>query len=92
MNIRFLLEWKKIRPPRYLAQLSIWRGGVGILDTATHLKYLKIKWIQKLLNPTDALWKDLMLYRLKLILNSNQGLALFGQKQFLISNRHKHFQ
>ena len=26
------------------------------------------------LNPTNALWKDLMLYRLNLILNPNQGL------------------
>ena len=28
-------------------------------------------------------WKDLMLYSLKLILNSDQGLALFRQKQIL---------
>ena len=92
MNIQFHLEWKKIPHPRYLAQLSIWRGGVGALDIDTHLKYLKIKWIQKLLNPTNASWKDLILYRLKLILNSNQGLALFRQKQFFISNRHKNVQ
>ena len=40
-------------------------GGVGILDIDTHLKYLKIKWIRKLLNPTNSLWKDHMLYQLK---------------------------
>ena len=33
-----------------------------------------------------------MLYRLNLILNSNQGLALFRQKQILRSNRHKNLQ
>ena len=30
-----------------------------------------------------------MLYRLNLVLNSNQGLALFRQKQIFSSNRHK---
>ena len=68
---------EKIRPPRHLAQLSIWKGGLGILEMGTQLNSLKIKWIQKLLNPTNALWKDLMLYRLKLILNSNQDLKPF---------------
>ena len=36
---------------------------------------------------TNALLDDFMLYPLKLILNSNQGLALFRQKQILRSNR-----
>ena len=49
------------RPPRYLAQLSIWRGAVGILEQDTQLTSLKIQWIQRLLNPTNALWKDLIL-------------------------------
>ena len=31
-------------------------------------------------------WKDLMLYQLKLIRKSDQGLALFRQKQILRSN------
>ena len=35
-------------------------------------------------NPTNALWKDLMLYWPKLILNSDQDLALSWQKQILI--------
>ena len=42
-----------------------------------------MKWIQSLLNPTNALWKDLVLYCLKLILNSDQGLAFFSPKQIL---------
>ena len=70
-------EQEKIRPLRRQTQLSIWTIGVGILDIETQLNSLKIKWIQKLLNPTNALWKNLMLYQLNLILNYNQELALF---------------
>ena len=33
-----------------------------------------------------------MLYRLNLILNFNQGLALFGQNQILCPNRHRNLQ
>ena len=32
---------KKIRPPRHLAQLSIWKDGVGILDIDAQLNSLK---------------------------------------------------
>ena len=39
----------------------------------TKLNSPEIKWIQRLLDPANALWKDLMLYRLNLILNFNQG-------------------
>ena len=46
---------KKIRPPRHIAQLSIWKGGLGILDIHTHLNCLKDIWIQRSLNPTSAL-------------------------------------
>ena len=63
--------------PRHLAQLSIWMIGLGILDIKTQLNSLKIKWIQRLLNLTNALWKNLMRYQLNLILNYNQGPALF---------------
>ena len=56
----FLCEGKKIRPPRYLAQVPIWKGGLGILNIDTHLSPLKIKSIQRLFHPTNALWKDLM--------------------------------
>ena len=72
----------KIQPPRHWAQLSICRGRLGILLFS--LNYLKIKWIQSLLNPTNALRKDLMLYWLKLIPNSDHNLAIFQQKQILI--------
>ena len=48
-------------PPRHLAQLKIWRGGLDISDFDTQLNYIKIKWAQRLLNPTNALWKDFML-------------------------------
>ena len=67
----FLWEGKKIRPPRHLFQLPIWKGGLGILDIDTQLNSLKIKWIQRLLNSNSALWKNLMEYRLNLNLKSN---------------------
>ena len=68
---------------RHPAQLSTWMGGLGILGMHTQLSSLKTKWIQMLLNPTKAFWKDLMLYWLNLILNSNRGLFLFKQTQIL---------
>ena len=71
-KIYFFLKRKKRRPP------ALWLNFPFGKDT--QLNSLRIKWIQSLLNPTNALWKDLMLYRLNLILNSNQCLALFRQK------------
>ena len=68
---------QKIRPPRYLAQISIWVIRLGILNVETQLNSLKMKRIQRLLNPTNAVWKNLMLYQLNLILNYNQQLAFF---------------
>ena len=59
---KFLLELQKTRPPKDLVQLPIWKGGQGILDKDTQLNSLKTKQIQKLLNPTNAFQKDLMLY------------------------------
>ena len=56
------------------------------------LNYLKITWIKKLLNPTNAPRKDLILYQLNIILNSNQDLPIFRQKQMLRSTRHKNLQ
>ena len=52
-------RWIRIRRPRHLVQLSIWRGGLDILDIANQLNSLKIKWIKSLLNPTNVLWKNL---------------------------------
>ena len=60
--MKVLLELQKIRPPSDLSQLSTLKGGQGILDINTQLNSLKTKWIQRFLNPTNALWKDLMLY------------------------------
>ena len=56
------------------------------------LNSLKITLIQILLNPTNALWKDLILFRLNLILNTNQSIALFRQAHILRSTRHKNLQ
>ena len=91
-HIKLPLELQKMRPPRHLIQLSTWKGVLGILDIDGQLNSLKTKWIQRLLNPTHAFWKDLMLYWLNLILNSNQGLVLFRQTQILRSTRHKNLQ
>ena len=40
----------------------------------------------------NALWKDFMLYLVKLKLNYNQSITLFRQKQIFISTRHKNLQ
>ena len=37
----------------------------------------------KIINSSNALWKDLMLYKLNLILNSYQDLVLLKQKQII---------
>ena len=42
--------------------LHLERWGLGILDIDTQLNSIKTKWTQRLLNPTNVLWKDLMLY------------------------------
>ena len=41
------------------------------------IKSLELPWIQRLLNPTNALWKCHKLYWLNLKNNSHQGLCLF---------------
>ena len=63
-----------MRPYRNPVQLSTWKGRLGILDIDTQLNSLKTKWIQRLLNPFNAFWKDLMLYWLNLILNPSRLL------------------
>ena len=63
-----------------------------ILNIDTQLNSLDIKWIQRLLNTINALWKNLLLFQLNLILNSNQGLALFRETQILRSPRHSNLQ
>ena len=63
-----------------------------ILDIDTQLNSLDTKWIQRLVNTTNAFWKNLLLYQLNLIFNSNQGLALFRETQILSSPRHNNLQ
>ena len=84
-------EWKNTNSQTPSSTLNF-VGGLGILDIDKQLNYIKIKWIQSLLNLTDALWKDLMLYQLKFILNSDQSLALFRQKQIFRTTGHKNLQ
>ena len=92
-NRRFPLEQKKkkkTRHPRHLAQLSIWSGGLVILDVDTQLNSLKMKWLQKLLNTTNTLWNGLMLYRYHAVfwilikvepyLEKNRSLGLIDTK------------
>ena len=35
---------------------------LGILDIATQLNAIELKWIERLLNPINAFWECLMLY------------------------------
>ena len=73
--------------------LSISRCEQGVLVIGTKLNSVKIKWIQKLLNPTNAPWEiSCRMYQLNLILNSNQRLSFFREKQIHRSNRQKNFQ
>ena len=46
----------------------------------------------KIINPTNAFWTDIVLYRSNLVFNSNQVLVLFGQTQILRATRHKNLQ
>ena len=55
------------------SQTRLARGGLRIFHIDTQLNYIKIKWIR-------SCWSHVVL---KLILNSDQGLALFRQKQIL---------
>ena len=75
--------------PSSILHLEVWTRYFG---NRYSINTLELKWIQKLLNPTSALWKSLMLYRLNLKLNSNQSLGAFKQKQILRSTRHKNLQ
>ena len=65
-------KWHRVL--RHLLQFSNWRCRLGILDDDTQLNTLKIKQKQnqKLMNETNALWKDFELYWLNLMKNSNQ--------------------
>ena len=49
-NIQFPLEQVEIQPPRHLAQLSIWRGRLGILGRHT-IKLYKNKMDSEFIKP-----------------------------------------
>ena len=70
-----------MQPPRHLAKLSIWRGGLGIFDIEPQLNYIIRMHLKVIKSQQCSVERSHVV--LKLILNSDQGLALFGQKQIL---------
>ena len=89
----FLWNWKNLRPSRHLAQLSIrLDDGTSSFRHSDTIKFLKLKWIQRLLNPNNSLWKNIMLYQLNLILNYNQDLVFLDKNRslgLLVTNIYK---
>ena len=71
----------KIQPPRHLAKLSIWSGGLGIFDIDPQLNYI-IRMHLKVIKSQQCCVERSHV-ALKLILNSDQGLTRFRQKQIL---------
>ena len=80
-NIQPHLEQEKIQPPRHLAKLSIWRGGLGISDIDTQINYIRRMHLKVIKSQQCAVERSNVV--LKLILNSHQGLALFRQNRSL---------
>ena len=75
------LEQEKKQPPRHLVKLPIWRDGLGISDIDTQLNYIIIMHLKVIKSQQCSVERSHVV--LKLILNSDQGLALFRQKQIL---------
>ena len=71
----------KIQPPRHLAKLSIWRGGLGIFDIDPQLNYIIRMHLKVIKSQQCSVERSHVV--LKLILNSDHGLALLKQKQIL---------
>ena len=71
----------KIQPHRHLAKLSIWRGGLGIFDIDPQLNYIIRMHLKVIKSQQCSVERSHVV--LKLILNSDQGPALFRQKQIL---------
>ena len=71
----------KLQPPRHLAKLSIWRGGLGIFDIDPQLNYIIRMYLKVIKSQQCSVERSHVV--LKLILNSDQGLALFKQTQIL---------
>ena len=84
-NIEFPLEQEKIQPPREWAQLSIWRGRLGILLFYTDtIKLAKNKMDSKFIKSHQvSLERSHAVFWLKLIMNSDHGLAFSRKKQIL---------
>ena len=70
-----------MQPPRHLAKLSIWRGGLGIFDIEPQLNYIIRMHLKVIKSQQCSVERSHVV--LKLILNSDQGLALFRQKKIL---------
>ena len=90
-NGQFPVEEEKVQLPRQWAQLSIWKGRLGIFlfETDAQLNYIKTKRGFKVYQISPMLSGKISLYWLKLILNSDQHLALSWQERF---TSHKNLQ
>ena len=75
------MEQEKIQPPRHLAKLSIWRGRLGIFDIDKQLNYIIRMHLKVIKSQQCSVERSHVV--LKLILNSDHGLALLKQKQIL---------
>ena len=73
-------------------QLNYLEGRTWYLRHRNTIRLSKSKMNSNVLNPTNIFWKYLVLYWSNLILDFNQGLALFIQKQILKSNENKSLQ
>ena len=71
----------KMQPSRHLAKLSIWRGGLRIFDIDPQLNYIIRMHLRVIKSQQCSVERSHIV--LKLILSSDQGLALFRQKQIL---------
>ena len=80
-NIQPPLEQKKIQLPRHIAKLSIWRGRLGIFDIDKQLNYIIRMHLKVIKSQQCSVERSHVV--LKLILNSDHGLALLKQKQIL---------
>ena len=69
-----------MQPPRHLAKLSIWRGGLGIFDIDPQLNYIIRMHLKVIKSQQCSVERSHVV--LKLILNSDQGLALLIKKVY----------
>ena len=74
-------ETGKLQPPKHLVKLSIWRGRLGIFDIDSQLNHI-IRMHLKVIKPQRCS-VNICHVALKLMLNSDQIIVLFRQKQIL---------